>query len=83
MLDKKVSVDKKRNAHIEIKEKDRDLICHIVERLWSSQIEDVGTRLVLCINEQEIQSRVRRIIKADLSVASTKTAYEYGVLHQL
>lgn len=48
LLDKKVSVDKKRNAHIEIKEKDRDLICHIVERLWSSQIEGVGTRLVLC-----------------------------------
>lgn len=63
LLDKKVSVDKKRNAHIEIKEKDRDLICHIVERLWSSQIEDVGTRLVLCINEQEIQSRSEELLK--------------------
>lgn len=63
LLDKKVSVDKKKNARIEIKEKDRDLVCHIVERLWSSQIEDAGTRLVLCIKEEEIQSRSEELLK--------------------
>lgn len=63
LLDKKVAVDKKKNSYLEIKEKDRDLICRIVERLWSSQTEDVGTRLVLCINEQEIQSRSEELLK--------------------
>lgn len=63
LLDKKVAVDKKKDSHIEIKEKDRDLVCRIVERLWSSQIEDTGARLVLCINEEEIQSRSEELLK--------------------
>lgn len=63
LLDKKVAVDTKKNSHIEIKEKDRDLVCHIVERLWSSQVEDAGTRFVLCIKEEEIQSRSEELLK--------------------
>lgn len=63
LLDKKVAVDTKKNSHIEIKEKDRDLVCRIVERLWSCQIEDAGTRLVLCIKEEEIQSRSEELLK--------------------
>lgn len=62
LLEQKTAL-KKKNYNVERKENDRELVCRIVERLWSSQMENVATRLVLCFGNQEVESRSLELIK--------------------
>ena len=63
LLDRKKAIRKKNNYYTEISEDDRELVCRIVERLWSCQLDNVGTRLVLCFEQKEIQSRSLALLK--------------------
>lgn len=63
LLDRKTAIKKKVNYHAEITENDRELVCRIVERLWSCQLEDVGTRLIICFERQENAERAVELLK--------------------
>lgn len=65
LLDEKVKQNKKKEQRMDLRisEKDRMLICRIVERLWSCQLEKAATRFVISMDNQDIHTRSMEILK--------------------
>lgn len=65
LLDEKTKQDKKKEQRMDmqISEKDRILVCRIVERLWSCQLAKASTRFIICMDNEVIQSRSVELLK--------------------
>lgn len=57
VLEKKAAACGEDAVNLQILERDRELVCRIVERLWSIQLQDSAARLVLCMQGDAIQER--------------------------
>lgn len=58
-----MEIDNSQFVYPQILEKDRNLVCRIVERLWTTKLENSGTRLIICMEGINIQERSVELLK--------------------